>query len=90
MPLIRRRREPLALKHMTQMPTAIGAHNLGPHREQRSVLVALYGAGDAVKVGGPAAAAAEFVRGLVEGRFAAGTGVHALGGVVLVELSGAG
>lgn len=90
MPLIRRRREPLPLEDMTQMPAAIGAHNLGPHREQGPVLVALYSAGDAVKVGGPAAAAAEFVRGFVEGRFAAGTGVDALGGVVFVEFTGAG
>lgn len=90
MPLIRRRREPLTLKHMAQMPTAIGAHNLRAHREEGPVLVALYCAGNAVKVGGPAAAAAELVRGFVEGRFAAGTGVHALGRVVLVEFTGAG
>lgn len=90
MPLIRRRREPLPLKDMAQMPAAVGAHNLCPHGEQGAVLMALDGAGDAVKVGGPAAAAAEFVRGFVEGRFAAGTGVHALGGVVLVEFTGAG
>lgn len=90
MPLIRRRGKALALEDMAQVTPTVGTHNLGPHREERAVLVAHHGTGDAVKVGGPAAAAAELVRGLVEGGLAAGTGVHALGGVVLVEFTCAG
>lgn len=90
MPLVRGRGETLALEDVAQMPAAVGAHNLGPHREQGAVLVAHHGAGDAVEVGGPAAAAAELVRGLVERRLAACARVDALGGVVLVELAGAG
>lgn len=75
---------------MAQMPAAIGAHNFRPHREHGPVLVALHCTRDAVKVGRPAAAAAELVRGFVQGRFASGTGVDALGRVVLVKFTGAG
>lgn len=90
MSLIGRRREALALEHMAQVPPAVGAYNLCAHREHGAVLVAHNGAGNAVKVSGPPAAAAELVRGLVEWRFAAGAGVDALGRVVLVVLPCAG
>lgn len=89
MPLVRRRREPLTLEHMAQVPAAVSASDLDALHEEAAVLVALHRAGDAVEVGGPAAAALELVRGLVQGRVAAGARVDALGGVVLVEGAGA-
>lgn len=46
------------------------------------------GAWDAVEVSGPAAAAAELVRCLVERGLTSGAGVDALGGVVLVVRAG--
>lgn len=90
MPLVRRRREALSLEDMPQMTATVGAHNFRPDGAKASVLVPRHGAGDAVKVGRPAAARVELVRGLVKRRVASGTGVDALLWVVLVVLSGAG
>jgi len=55
MPLVRRRGEPLTLEYMTQVATAVGAHNLGPRHAERAVLVPGDRTGDAVKIGRPAA-----------------------------------
>lgn len=90
MPLVRRRVEPFSLKHVAQVPAAVAAHDLGPRHAKGAVLVPRHGARDAVEIGRPAAARVELVRGLVKRRVAAGAGVHARGGVVLVELAGAG
>ena len=90
MPLIRRRREALPLKDVTQVAAAVGAHNLGAAHPQRAVLVAGHGSGDAVKVGGPAAARLELLLRLVQGRGASGARVDTFLWVVLVELAGAG
>ncbi len=85
MPLIRRRRVPLPLEHMPQMPAALGARDLGARHAEGAVRVADNGAGDAVEVGGPAAAGLELVRGAVEGGVAGGAGVGAgVGGVLVV------
>lgn len=67
MPFIRRRRIPLPLEHMPQMPPALRARNLRAVHAQRAVRVPLHRAGDAVEVGGPAAAGFEFVGCGVEG-----------------------
>lgn len=77
MPLIRRRRIPLALEHMAQMAPAVAAHNLRARHAEGAVRVPRHGAGDAVEIGGPAAPGLELVRRAVEGRGAAGTGVDA-------------
>lgn len=90
MPLVRRGGKPLALEDVAQVPAAVGAGDLDALHEQAVVLVAHHGAGDAVKVGGPAAAAGELVRGLVQGCVAPCAGVDALGGVVLVICARAG
>lgn len=84
MPLVRGSGEPLALEHMAQVAAAVGAVDLDALHEQAVVLVALDGTGDAVKVGRPAAPAAELVRGLVQRSVTPGTGVDALGRVVFV------
>lgn len=90
MSLVRGRGKALAFKHVAQVTSTVGAHNLGAHRKHGTVLVAHDGARDAVKVGRPATAAAEFVGGLVKGSVATGACVDALGRVVLVVLACAG
>ena len=90
MPFIRRRVKPFSLEHVAQMAAAVAAHDLGPRHAKGAVLVPRHGAREAVKVGRPAAPRVELVRGLVQRRVAAGTGVHARRRVVLVELAGAG
>lgn len=82
MPLIRRRRVPLPLKHMPQMPSTVITDNLRPHHPKRTILVPLHRAGDRVEVRRPAAPGLELVRGFVEGCVAAGAGVYALFWVV--------
>lgn len=90
MPLIRRRRIPLALEHMSQMTPAVGAQDLGALHAERAVGVAGDGARDAVEVGGPAATRFELVGGAVERGGAGGAGVGARGGGVLVVDAGVG
>lgn len=80
----------LALEDMTQMATTVSAQNLGARHSQRAILMADDSTGNRVKVGGPAAAAVELVRGLVQRRIAARAVVHALLGEVRVVLAGAG
>lgn len=82
--------EPLALEDVAQVPAAVGADDLDALHEHAGVLEALDGARDAVKVGGPAAAAVELVRRLVQGRVATRARVHARRGLVFVELAGPG
>lgn len=90
MPLIRRRRVPLPLEHMPQMAPAVAAHDLSAGHAEGAVGVADDGAGDAVEVGGPAAAGLELVGGAVERGGAGGAGVGAGGGGVLVVGAGEG
>lgn len=90
MALVGGRRVALALEDVAQVAAAVGAHNLCALHAQRAVDVALDGARQAVKVGGPAAARLELVRRRVERRFAAGAAVDAGVGKVLVELAGEG
>lgn len=89
-PLVRRRRVPLPLEHMPQVPAAVGADDLGALHAERGVEVPVDRPGDAVVVGGPAAAGLELVRGAVQGGVAAGAGVDALGGEVVVVFAGEG
>lgn len=88
--LVGRGGEPLALEDVAQVAAAVGAYDLDALHEHAGVLEALDGAGDAVEVGRPAAAALELVRRLVQGRVAPGARVHARGRGVLVELAGPG
>lgn len=90
MPLIRRRRIPLPLKHMPQMAPAIVAYDLRPFHPERAIRVPLHSARQGVEIRRPAAAGLEFVRGFVERRVTAGTGVHALLGLVGIVFAGVG
>lgn len=90
MPLIRRRRVPLPLKHMPQVPAAVRARNLRPCHAEGAVGVADDSAGDGIEVGGPAAAGFELMGGAVEGRGAGGAGVGAGRGGVLIVGAGEG
>jgi len=90
MPLIRRRRIPLPLNHMPQMPTAITTHNLRPLHPKRAVRVPGHGARHGVEEGRPAAAGLELVARVVEGCLAACAGVDARCGGVLVVFAGVG
>lgn len=90
MALVGRGGEALALEDVPQVAAAVVADDLDALHEHAVVLEALDGARDAVEVGGPAAAAVELVRRLVQGRVAPGARVHARRGGVLVELAGPG
>lgn len=76
MPLVRRRRVPLPLEHVAQVPAALGADDLRARHAERAVGVAGDGAGEGVEVGGPAAAGFELVRGAVERGGAGGAGLR--------------
>lgn len=90
MPLIRRRRIPLALKNMSQMAPTITANNLRPRHPKPAVHMPRHRARDAVEIRRPAAAGLELVRGLVEGCVAGRARVHARGRGVLVVDAGEG
>jgi hypothetical protein len=90
MPLIRGRRVPLTLKHMSQMASTVTTHNLRSFHPKRPVRVPRHGSRDGVEEGGPAAAGLEFLVRGVQRCVAAGAGVDALVRVVLVELAGEG
>ncbi len=87
MALVGRRGVALALEDVAEMAAAVGADDLGAGHAKGAVLVAGDGAGDAVKVGRPAAAGLELVVGRVERRLTAGAGVDARLGEVLVGRS---
>lgn len=87
MPLIRRGRVPFPLEHMAQMAAALGANDLRPGHAEGAIRMPRHGAGDAVEVGGPAAAALELVAGLVQRRVAGQAVVRARGRHVLVVLA---
>lgn len=82
MPLICRRRIPLALEDMTQMTPAITTHNLRPLHPKRAIRMSGHRTRDRVKVRRPAAPGLEFMRGLVQRGVAAGAGEDALGWVL--------
>ena len=65
-PLIRRRRVSLSLKHMAQMSPTVRAHDLSPSHAQRLVLVSGNRSGDGIEISRPAASRGKFVSGFVE------------------------
>jgi hypothetical protein len=85
--LICRRWETFALEDVPQMPTTVGADNLGSRHAQGAVLMTSDRAWDAVKVRWPSTARLEFVVGLVQWCFTACACVDTLLWIVLVELS---
>lgn len=87
MTLISGRVKALALKHMPQMTTAVGTYNLSSCHAKGAVLMTDNSAGDAVKVGWPAAARLELVSSLVERRITSCASVDAFVRIVLIELS---
>ena len=90
MPLISRRRIPLSLKHMTQMPPTITTHNLRPLHPKRPIHMPRHSSGDSVKESRPSAPGFEFLVSGVQGCGAGGASVDAGGGVVFVVVAGEG
>ena len=90
MALVCWRRESLALEDMAEMAAAVGANDLGPRHAQSVIHVLRHCPWKAVEISRPPAAGLELVARLIQGRAAAGTGVDALAGVVLIILSRAG
>lgn len=84
MPLIRRGRIPLPLKHMPQMPPTLGTHNLRPRHPKRAIRMPRHRAGDTIEVRRPSATTLELVARFVQGRGAGGAGVDAGAGHVFV------
>jgi hypothetical protein len=90
MPLILGIPKLFAFEDMAQVPSTVVAHDLRPHHAEPGIRALANSIRERVPEGRPAAAGVELVVGLVERRAAAGAGVHAGVGVVLVELAGAG
>jgi hypothetical protein len=72
---------------MSQMSSAVAAHNLCPLHAECAVGVSSHRTRDGVKEGGPAAARLELVLSSVDGRIAAGASVSTGGWRVLVVLA---
>lgn len=87
MPLVDRVAKLLSLENMSQMTSAIRAHNLRPLHPQRPVCMPCHRAGHCVKERRPPTPAVELVTRLIEWRVAARTRVLAAGGRVLVVLA---
>lgn len=87
MSLVRRRRVALPLEHMSQMASAVAAHNLCPLHTKCAVGVSGHCTRNGVEECRPAAAGLEFVLSSVDGRIAAGASVGAGAWSVLVVLS---
>lgn len=77
MPFVRWRREPLALKDMSQMAPAVRTGDFNTGHAEAPVLVPGHCARDTVEVGRPPAAGFELVGCFVEGSGAACAGVDA-------------
>lgn len=90
MPLVRRRRIPLPLENMAQMPPTITAHNLRARHAERAVHVARDSARQGIEERGPATTGFKLMRGFIERGRAAGAGVDTAGGHVLVVNAGVG
>jgi len=84
MALIRGRRKALSLKHMAQMPTAVGADDLGALHAEGAVDAALDRARHGVEKRRPPAPRLELGVGLVQRRVARRAVVRARARVVLV------
>lgn len=80
----------LPLEHMSKMTPTIRTHNLSSLHPERAISVTSHSTWDTVEIGGPSTAGLEFVFRCVERFFAAGAGVHALFGHVLVVFAGKG
>lgn len=80
-------REPLTLKDMTKVTTAVAADDLCALHAKGVVHMSLHGAGDGVKVGWPATAGLELVVGRVERGIAASAGIDTLGRVMRIVFS---
>lgn len=86
-PLVRRRGVALALEHMSQVTSAIAAHDLCPLHAECAVGVSGHRTGHSIEECRPAAARFELVLSSVDGRIAAGAGVGAGAWHVLVILA---
>jgi hypothetical protein len=82
--LVSRRRVTLSLENVSQMSSAIAAHDLCPLHAKCAVGVSSYSTRNSVEEGGPTAARFELVLSGVDGRIAAGTSVGAGSWRVLV------
>jgi len=86
-PLVRRRRVALTLEHMSQVTSAVAAHDLCPLHAECAVGVSGHRTGYSIEECRPAAARLEFVLSSVDGRIAAGASVGAGTWHVLVILA---
>lgn len=90
MSLVRRRRIPLSLEHMSQMPATVTTHDLRPRHSKRPVLMPRHRTRERIEEGGPSTSGLELVVRAVERRVAGGAVVDAGAGHVLVVFAGEG
>jgi hypothetical protein len=86
-PLIGGRRVTLALEHMSQVASTVGAHDLGPLHSKSAIGVSGHSSRNGIEESRPATARLEFVLCRVNGCVAAGASVSAGGRGVLVVLA---
>lgn len=90
MPLVGRRRVAFALEHMSEVASAVGAHDLCPLHAESAVGVSGHCTRHGIEERRPAAAGLELVLSSVDGRIAAGASVGARAWRVLVIFAGEG
>ena len=78
MPLVRRGRVSLSLENVSQMTSAVRAHDLRPLHTECAISVSCHSPRNVVEICRPAAARLEFVIGFVKRRVAAGAGVDTI------------
>ena len=90
MPLIRWCRVALPLEHMPQMSSAIAAQDLRSRHAECAVCMSRHRTRNVIEIRRPATAGLELVGRFVERGIAAGAGVDAVRGCVLVIFAGEG
>ena len=88
--LVRRGIVPLPLKNMSQMTTAVAAHDFCPAHSESAICMSCHGSRNAVEISRPSTAGLEFMSGLVKRRRASRTGVDPFIGRMFIELAGKG
>lgn len=89
MPLILGVSKSLPFEDVPKMPSAVVAYDLRPHHAQPRIRLLTNSVRERIPERRPSTPRVELVVGFVEGRVAAGAGVDAGVGVVLVEFAGA-
>ena len=84
MPLIRRRRISLSLEHMSQVTSTVRTNYLNPFHAKSAIRMPRHGTRHSIVKGRPSTSGPKLLTRGIQRSLAAGTSIHALGGLVLV------